>query len=163
MALPSIHVFWGTVENDSDWKISRTVRRVANYAPGCKAFALSYGRTYVSTIRAFLVKAIDELLPVLPRRGYYKGYTVMADGVSIGGKKLLVVVNRLVRETMEVEDPFVGCPGEGSDSGTNCEARLALETGPESDPDPESAPSARAAPRECCGAILTLTLSFSGS
>ena len=41
------------------------------------------------------------------------------DGISIDGSKWFVVCNRLVRETMEVDEPLVGCPGErGATLGT---------------------------------------------
>ena len=39
-----IHVFWGTVEGESDAKIERSLRRIPMYSPGRHVFDLAYGR-----------------------------------------------------------------------------------------------------------------------
>ena len=63
-------------------------------------------------MRGHLVDAIREVRPILPKKGWHKYFTTHADGVSIDRSKWLVVSTRLVQDTMEVDEPLAGAPGE---------------------------------------------------
>ena len=63
-------------------------------------------------MRQHLVDAIREMRPILPRKGWYRYYAIYGDGVSIDRSKWLVAATRLVRGTMEVDEPLAGAPGE---------------------------------------------------
>ena len=49
-------------------------QRLPDYVPGCPAFALKYGSLSFPEQRKFLAQAIREVQPILPRKGYHRGY-----------------------------------------------------------------------------------------
>ena len=84
------HVFWGTVEADSDRKIERSLRRIPQYAPGCHVFDLAYGHQSFPRMRGYLVQAVREVQPLVPRKGWFRVYASHADGTTIDGHKYLI-------------------------------------------------------------------------